>query len=503
VEEHARRSTVPPLPTTDSQKLDCLESHLEAAIVERIEQSRYDLWFRNHTKFVWTGDQLIVGVPNLFFQGFLENQYGVMIQQAAAEVFETNVRVKFTIDPALFRASREQQEKTKKEIPPSEKLADVSSSESTKETKQTPSTNSSRGNSSRTNSSSSSNSKRKWRNLNDFVVGTCNRVAYASALSVVEEPGQQANPLVIYGPVGTGKTHLLEGIYVGLRKRHSDLRIVFATAEDFMNRFVAAMHQGKRESFRKTFRECSVLLIDDLTFLTRGKASQVEFLHTFDALLGDGAQIVVTCDSHPRLNDDLMPELVDRLIGGAVWSLVPPDRDTRLAILRSKSIQGNPVLPEETLKFLAEKLRGNIRELEGAIHSIRHYSKATGRAIDLNLVREALSDLLRHAIRVVTMSDVDTAVCAVLNLPKGSLKSKAKAWAISHPRMIAIFLCRKHTAATYGEISIFFGNKTHSTAVAAEKKVRGWIDKNEVVKAGDRVWNVKELIERIERALQE
>jgi chromosomal replication initiator protein len=327
-------------------------------------------------------------------------------------------------------------------------------------------------------------------------------VAFASAQSVVEEPGQQANPLVLFGPVGTGKTHLLEGIYVGLRKRQPDLKILYVTAEDFVNRFVASIHQNKQYSFRKQFRETQVLLLDDLNFLARAKASQIEFLHTFDAILNDGAQIVVTCDCHPRLSDDLMPELIDRLIGGAVWSLLPPDQETRLAILRSKATDSSPSIPEPILKFLAEKLRGNVRELEGAIHSIRHYARATSRAIDLDLVREALGDLLRHAIRAVTMSDVDLAICSLLNLPKGALKSKAKAWSVSHSRMLAIYLCRKLTAATYGEISVYFGNKTHSTAVAAEKKVRGWIEKDERVKAGERDWNVRELLERVERELQ-
>src|SRR5262249_15305566 len=162
------------------------------------------------------------------------------------------------------------------------------------------------------------------------VVGACNRVAHASALSAVEEPGQSANPLVLYGPVGTGKTHLLEGIYIGLRKRHPDWRISFATAEDFTNRFVQAMRLGKLPAFLTHSGDWSALLIDSLQSLASKRATQEEFLHTFDALHADGRQVVVTCDCPPRRADDLSPELSDRLLGGAIWGLSPPDQETRL-----------------------------------------------------------------------------------------------------------------------------------------------------------------------------
>src|SRR5262249_17840293 len=177
---------------------------------------------------------------------------------------------------------------------------------------------------------------RRWKTLAEFVVGPCNRVAHASAMSVVEEPGQAANPLVIHGPVGTGKTHLLEGIYTAL-KRQPDSRPVYVTAEEFTTRFVQASRLGKMSAFRRQFRECSALLLDNLNFLANKRGSIEEFLHTFDALLADGKQVVVTTDCHPRLADELMPELVDRLLGGAVWSLLPPDPETRLAILPQKA----------------------------------------------------------------------------------------------------------------------------------------------------------------------
>jgi chromosomal replication initiator protein len=262
------------------------------------------------------------------------------------------------------------------------------------------------------------------------------------------------------------------------------------------------MRLGKLSSFRKQFRETDALLVDDLHFLASKRATQEEFLHTFDALLSDGRQVVLTCDCHPRLADDFTPELTDRLLGGAVWGLAPPEGDTRLAILRAKSVQASEVVPsDEVLRFLAGQLRGNVRELEGALHSVRHFARVTGRWIDVALVREALADLLRHAVRVVQLAEVDRAVCAVLRLEAGALQSKGRAWAVSHPRMVAMFLSRKHTAAAYSQIGAHFGGRNHSTAVAAEKKVRQWLQQDAELALGERRVRVREIIERVERDL--
>jgi chromosomal replication initiator protein len=307
--------------------------------------------------------------------------------------------------------------------------------------------------------------------------------------------------LVIHGPVGTGKTHLLEGICSELRRRHSDQRPVYVTAEEFTTRFVQAARFGKQGAFRRHFREASTLILDDLHFLASKKATQEEFLHTFDALLAEGRQVVVATDCHPRLSEDLMPELIDRLLGGAVWGVQPPDEETRLGILRQRGA-GNPAIPEEVLKMLARHLKGNVRELEGAVNSLRHYARVTNRKVDLPLAREALGDLLRHCVRTVQVADIDSAVCSVLRLGSGTLQSKARSWGVSHPRMLAIYLARKHTAATYGEIARHFGAKTHSTAVAAEKKVRGWLTANSLVPLGDREWLAKDFIDRVEREFQ-
>ena len=463
---------------------------LEQAIIQRIGEPRYTLWFARHTNFTQQDDLLVVGVPNLHFQDWLQNKFADAVAAAATEVFGQPMHVRFSIDAGLFQAARRAQEeaaKRKSEIR-NLKSEKAGSDFGVRASDLLVSDNRRRG--------------RRWRRLADFVVGACNRVAHASAVSVVESPGQGGNPLIIHGPVGTGKTHLLEGVYAGLRKARPDWDVRYITAEDFTNSFVQAMRLGKLGSFRKRFRDCDALLLDDLHFLGGKRATQEEFLHTFDVLHSEGGQLVVTCDCHPRLSDDLAPELADRLLGGAVWGLVPPDAETRLAILRAHAVRdGEPAVPDDVLRHLAEQLRGNVRELEGALHSVRHYGRVAGRPIDLALAREALADLLRHAVRVVQLADVDAAVCRVLGLNAGALQSKQRAWAVSHPRMLAMFLARKHTAAAYSEIGQHFGGRNHSTAVAAEKKVRLWLRDQGELAIGERSLRVRDIVERAEREL--
>src|SRR5262249_26376266 len=242
--------------------------------------------------------------------------------------------------------------------------------------------------------------------------------------------------------------------------------------------------------------------LDDLHFLARKKATQEEFLHTLDALHSDGRQLVLACDCHPRLNDQFSPELTDRLLGGAVWSLAPPDQETRGHLLRCKAARlGPPAIPDAVLAYLAEHLSGNVRELEGALHSVQHLGKVMVRPIDLSLAKEALGDLLRHSVRVVQLGDIDRAVCLVLKLEPGTLQSRQRAWWICHPRMLAMYLARKHTAAAFTEVGQHFGGRNHSTVVAAEKKVRQWIQEDDLLPLGERRVRVREVVALVEREL--
>ncbi len=498
-----------PVRTAVPTPVDPPATRFQDALIRRIGSQRFHMWFgANLVQVVPAGRQLLIAVASESHQGWLEQTFGKAVREAAAELGD--VAVRFVVDADLFsdEAAKpapvistpeqprvESKPGAKREPPPPEPhfpkttrtlFGDHPVAPPASRTRKPKGADPTPG--------------RRWKGLSDFVVGASNRVAHASALSVVDEPGDAANPLVLHGPVGTGKTHLLEGIYAGLRKKWPDLRPVYITAEEFTTRFVQACRFDKQSAFRRQMRDCSALLIDDIQFFEKKVGSQKELIQTIDSLIAEGKQIVVTADCHPKLAEELLPELTDRLLGGAVWPLQPPDDVTRLDILRKKSTGGSSI-PEVVLKYLARNLKGNVRELEGAINSVRHFAKVTGRPVDAALAREAVGDLLRHTVRTISLADVDEAVCSVVGVTRGVLQSKARTWTVSHPRMIAMYLCRRHTAATYGEVAKHFGVKTHSTAVAAEKKVRAWLTANAKLRLGDREWATKDLIDRIEREL--
>ena len=417
---------------------------LASAVSQRVGSARFGLWFDGHARFVPLGHEVTVVVRNEQTRDWLEHTFGAAVREAVLEICGPDTAVRWAVDPEMIRekALRAEGAEDRKQGTgdgrqdggDSKQESNADSPAATRGTGRSAGQKDLFGEPVRDPKArrraeetverlSSTRPGRRWHGLADFVVGPCNRVAHAAAQCVIEEPGVGANPLVIHGPVGTGKTHLLEGIFAGL-KRQANTRVCFVTAEEFTTRFVQSSRLGKMSAFRRQFRDCSALLLDNLNFLANKRGSIEEFLHTFDALLAENQQVVVTMDCHPSLADEMMPELVDRLLGGAIWSLQPPDPETRIAILRKKATTGNPTIPEGVLKLLAASLHGNVRELEGAINSLRHFAKVTGRPVDLPLAREALGELLRHSVRGVTIEEVDAAVCATLRLAQGDAASE-------------------------------------------------------------------------------
>jgi chromosomal replication initiator protein len=449
---------------------------LAELLCQRIGESRFQLWFAGKTRIIVNEKQVTVGVANLFLQDWLHKTFVADVEAAAAELLGERTAVRFAIDAELFQSARVAQAEAAKPKP-------VHAPDAPANLHRPPRA-----------------QMRRWRQLSEFIVGSCNRVAHAAAVSVVEAPHDAPAPLLVHGPVGVGKTHLLEGICAGLTRRLPDWRINFVTAEDFTNRFVAAMHQHKLAAFRKQFRDCDALFVDDVGFLAKKQATQEEFLHTLDALVTNQRPVILTSDCHPRLADHFLAELTDRLAGGAVWSVATPERQTRFDILRAKAIRSGG-LANEVIDFLAEHLRGNVRELEGAVHSVVHLARVTARPIDIELAREALSDLLRHSLRLVSLDDVERVICDVLGMSRDLLYSKKRQWIYTYPRMLAMYLARKHTRATYSEVGQHFGRRNHSTVVANEKKVRQWLADNITLQLGKRLMPVREIVEQIERKL--
>ena len=441
-----------------------MESTLRAAVAEQLGESRYGLWFGEGVRLGVLDDSLEVGVPNAFFRDWIQSHFAGNLVDAARQVTGRSLRLAFRVDgeapPPLGHVI---------EPPPPD-----ANDRPTGATIPLPSPPVDRPRA-QAQAPAPSAPSRPARRLEDFVTGPGNRLAHAASLELVQSAGGSFNPLVIQGGVGLGKTHLLEGIGAALRARHPGMKVVHLTAEGFTNGFIDAMRHGTLTAFRARYRGAGALLVDDVHFLAAKKATQDEFLHTFNALVAEGAPIVLTSDQHPRQIAKLTDELATRFLGGMVVKVDAPDPSTRRLILKAKAAARGVIVPEAVLAYVADHLRASVRELEGALHSLIAHATMTGKKLDLALAKTALRDTIRHTARAVALKDVEKAVCQLFQIEPEALKADNRARAVAYPRMLAMYLARKHTGAAYSEIGRFFGGRNHSTVISAEKKVIGWL----------------------------
>lgn len=314
------------------------------------------------------------------------------------------------------------------------------------------------------------------RRLDNYLVGTSNRLAYTAAMEMVQSRGGSFNPLILHGGVGLGKTHLLDGIAHAMRSHPAGGRVIHVTAEAFTNAFLDAMRTGHLATFRNRFRSAGALIVDDVQFIASKRATQTEFLHTFDALVDAEIPIVLSCDQHPKRIHRLTEELATRFMAGMVVRLETPDPELRRLILRSKAAARGILLPESVVDLVCEQMRNSVRELEGALNSLIAHSVLSGRRIDTELARNVLREGIRLTARTVTLAEIDAATCHALSIRSEDLRSNSLAAAVSTPRTLAMYLARRHTAASYSEIAQHFGLKNHSSVIAAEKRVKQWLE---------------------------
>ncbi len=452
-----------------------LESSLRSAVAERLGSARFGVWFGEGVRLGVDGDALEVGVPNAFFREWIEGHFAGSLTEAAAEVTGRALRLTFRVDDEakprvghVIDAPGEEPRRSKSggmvpllpqtapqgppPLPPSERpRAQVQAAPEA----------------------------RPARRLDEFVTGPNNRLAHAASVEMAATAGASFNPLVVHGGVGLGKTHLLEGVGHALRSRHPGLRVIQVTAEAFTNGFLDAMRAGTLPSFRARYRGAAALIVDDVHFLAAKRATQDEFLHTFNALTAAGSALILAADQHPRLIAKLTDELATRFLGGMVVKLDAPDLATRRAILKAKAAARGVDVPDAVIGYVAEHLRASVRELEGALHSLIAHAVLTGKRLDLNLAKSALRDTIRHTAQAVALKDVERAVCQLFQVDAEALKSDSRARASAYPRMIAMYLARKHTGAAYSEIGRYFGGRNHSTVISAEKKVVEWLKAEE------------------------
>jgi chromosomal replication initiator protein len=307
----------------------------------------------------------------------------------------------------------------------------------------------------------------------NFVVGPSNELAHAAALAAVGAGSvRRANPLFICGGTGLGKTHLLHAIGHHLSGSRPGARIVVISGEAFTNEFIAAIQNKEMDAFRQRYRnECDLLLMDDIHNLAGKEQTQEEFFHTFNALHGADKQIVLTSDRYPHSLERMTERLVTRFQWGLVADVQAPQLETRVAIVRKKAALEGVDLDDEVAVLLAQAIRSNVRELEGALIRLAAQASILGRRVDIEFARSVLASTLPARATPLTVEDVVRAVCHHFNLRSGDILGKDRSRSIAHARHVAIYLCRQRLKCSYPELGKHFGHRDHTTALSAVRKV--------------------------------
>ena len=338
--------------------------------------------------------------------------------------------------------------------------------------------------------------------LEQYVVGVGNRMAHAAAVLAAEQPGAMC-PLVLHGPGGVGKTHLLEGICRRTRERFPRAAMVMLSAEQFTTTFLESLH-GRRglPGFRRSLRAADLLVIDDIQFFFGKKATISELLHTLETLHRAGKQVVFGSDRDVESLAELGADLQARLRGGMCARVLPPDEATRAGIVESLAARRGLQVPPDVVAFVAARMTRNTRELAGAVNRLEATSHMLGIPVTLDMAEECLAELVRSSTRAVRIADIERAVCTALGVDPGSLQSSCRVRRVNHPRMLAMFLARKHTPAALAEIGAYFGRRSHSTVISAQRTVDGWIASGSRLTLADAEWGIEEAIRRVEENLR-
>ena len=306
----------------------------------------------------------------------------------------------------------------------------------------------------------------------NFVVGKSNQLARAAAYQVGVNPGSAYNPLFIYGGVGLGKTHLMQAVGNMILEARPTARVAYVHSERFVGDMVSALRHNTISEFKRTYRSLDALLIDDIQFFAGKDRSQEEFFHTFNALLEDQQQIVLTCDRYPKEVNGLEERLKSRFGWGLTVAIEPPELETSVAILLRKATAEGIELPEDIAFFIAKCVRSNVRELEGALRRVVANSRFTGRPITIDFAREALRDLLAVQERKVTIENIQKTVAEYYKIRVADLLSKRRSRMITRPRQTAMSLAKELTSHSLPEIGDAFGGRDHTTVIHACKRVK-------------------------------
>ncbi len=307
--------------------------------------------------------------------------------------------------------------------------------------------------------------------FDNFVEGKSNQLAKAASMQVAENPGSAYNPLFFYGGVGLGKTHLMHAVGNMMLKHKPDARITYIHSERFVGHMVKALQHNSIDAFKQYYRSLDAILVDDIQFFAGKERSQEEFFHTFNALIEEGSQIILTCDRYPKEVEGLEERLRSRFGWGLPVCIEPPELETRVAILQKKAEEANIDLPSEVAFFIAKRIRSNIRELEGAFRRVMATANFTASPITLDFAKEALRDLIALQERTITIDNIQKTVAEYYKIRTSDLHSNRRSRSITRPRQLAMALSKELTNHSLPEIGAAFGGRDHTTVLHGCRKI--------------------------------
>lgn len=429
-------------------------------IIKRdINPQTYQTWFV-HTKPVsFEGNTIIVETPNAYFRDWLIDHYIEIVEAAARRVCGRQVGISFTVGQAAGPGEPEQKARQKRSGLVTTAQAGLNPLFA----------------------------------FENFVVGPSNRFAHAAGLAVAESPAKAYNPLFIYGPVGMGKTHLLQAIAHFVLQKNAGAKVLYITSEKFTNQLVSAIQNRTTISFRQMYRNLDVLLVDDIHFIGGRETTQEEFFHTFNVLYDAHKQIILSSDRPPKDIASLEQRLVSRFEWGLMTDIQPPDLETRMAILKKKAERETIAVPDEVTFFIAEKIKTNIRELEGTLIRVVAYASLTGQNVTLSLAQEILRDVIKEE-KKVSIETIQRKVADVFEIGVSDLRGKKRIKTFAYPRQIAMYLSRQLTELSLPQVGEYFGGRDHTTVLHACNKIHLEINKNS---------QTKKLIENITTKIKE
>ncbi|HEY6772823.1 MAG TPA: chromosomal replication initiator protein DnaA [Oxalicibacterium sp.] len=428
-----------------------------ARLEQELTPQQYSAWIKPLAPLDYEDGTLRIAAPNRFKLDWVKAQFASRITTLAAEFWEMPVDVQFVLDPRLSAARKPALRTTNGEAPSDHDMPAGMPEAIPAPVEEAPRRDQSRINTALT--------------FDSFVTGKANQLARAAAIQVANNPGSSYNPLFLYGGVGLGKTHLIHAIGNQILADNPNVKIRYIHAEQYVRDVVTAYQRKGFDDFKRYYHSLDLLLIDDVQFFAGKSRTQEEFFYAFEALIASKKQIIITSDTYPKEISGLDERLISRFDSGLTVAVEPPELEMRVAILLKKAEQEGVTFSDDVAFFVAKHLRSNVRELEGALRKILAYSRFHGKDITIEVVKDALKDLLSVQNRQISVENIQKTVADFFNIKVADMYSKKRPANIARPRQIAMYLAKELTQKSLPEIGELFGGRDHTTVLHAVRKI--------------------------------